>query len=94
MGIQNSRKPWTYAIGAFVVVLVVAGSWSAFVADDNNLLQGADSQQEVSSLVNERQRELVRAFFTGGLPWAGGAGVLALVAFVVAQRRRSNRDAV
>lgn len=74
----NKKLIASIVIGA--VVCLVMGGWSAFIADDNNLLQGADTQLEIEKRKRERQNELVYAFIVGGIPWGLGAGALTFIA--------------
>ena len=56
------------AIAVGIVSCVAFGGWAAFKADDNNLLQGIDSEKERQAVLVERQNELITAFILNGIP--------------------------
>ena len=61
---KNSTKK--IVIAATIVLFLAGGTFCAWLANDNNLLQGATTQEEIQKLVYERQVFLVQAFLVGG----------------------------
>ena len=53
-------------IATTIVLFLCGGTFCAWIANDNNLLQGATTQEETQKLVDERQVFLVQAFLVGG----------------------------
>lgn len=58
---------------------VVGGAICAWLMDDNNLLQGAQSQTEIDRRIAERRLDMIQAFLLGGFVTAAfGCGVIFL----------------
>ena len=58
----SRRKFWIITLLFFVV----GGAICAWFIDDNNLLQGAKSKEEIASQLAERRQEMTIAFLVGG----------------------------
>ena len=89
MGLKTRRFLSGRELAAAIIVAVIVclgiGGWSAFKADDNNLLQGIDTEQERQKALVQRQNELVSVFLLSGIPPALIAGLA--VALVLRQLR-------
>jgi hypothetical protein len=71
----------TFAV--VVVFFLLGGSLCGWIMDDNNLLQGANTQDEVKQRLSERRSDIVQAFLIGGFASGISAGgvMLALQKF-------------
>lgn len=62
------------------ICFVACGALAAWFVNDNNLLQGANTQAEIASLLAERRNEMTIAFLACGLLGSLAAlGVFALL---------------
>jgi hypothetical protein len=73
-------------IATTIVLFLGGGTFCAWIANDNNLLQGATTKEETKKLVDERQVFLVQAFLVcGSITALLGSGALFLI------RKATNR---
>lgn len=78
MSDKNSTKE--IFIATTIVLFLGGGTFCAWIANDNNLLQGATTQEKTQKLVDERQVFLVQAFLVGGgITALLGSGALFLI---------------
>lgn len=73
-----------------LVCFVVGGGICAWIADDNNLLQGASTAKEIKKLLEERRLFMIESFFVGGTITALlGAGAVSLIQVITNRRDAS-----
>lgn len=73
-------------IATSIALFLGGGAFCAWIANDNNLLQGATTKEEAQKLLDERRLFLVQAFLAGGgLTTLVGTGALFLI------RKTTNR---
>lgn len=64
--IQTRQRKRRLAISA-VIAFAIGGSLSAWLMNDNNLLQAVTTPEEKQRMITERNRDLIQAFILGGL---------------------------
>lgn len=75
-------------VAAAVVCFVIGGGLCAWVMNDNNLLQGASSQEEIELRLTQRRTDLLQAFLLGGTVCA----LVGCLLVVAGQKITSRRD--